>query len=253
MSWRPVAAVVGFLLLWELAGQAGWLNPVLLSYPSEIGAAAVRLYRSGELVPDSAFTLRVFATSFTLALLAGGSIGFLIGYSSLAHDVLGPFIVVANSLPKIVLMPLIVLWLGIGAASNVFLGALMGSFPILMSVRGGVKSLDGDLIRLGRVYGASRGLMLRRIVLPGLIPFVLSGVRVAISYCMVGVLIAEFFGANQGLGYRMVLYSANFQVPAFFACIAVVAAVTLALTAIVHRLERRAEGWRPSAFEIPGM
>ena len=253
MSWRAIAPVIAFGLVWELAGQLGWLDPVLVAHPSEIAAEGLRLFRSGELVSDTLFTLRIFAMSFAIACAAGMTVGFAIGYSSLAHDVLSPFIVVANSLPKIVLMPLIVLWLGIGAAANVFLGALMASFPILMSVRSGVTSLDPDLIRLGRVYGASRPLMLRRVVLPALTPFLLSGMRVAISYGMVGVLIAEFFGASRGLGYRMVLYSANFEVPAFFACVTVIAAITLLLTAIAHTLERRAEGWRPSAFDRPGM
>ena len=253
MSWRGAAAVVGFLVLWELAGRLGWVSPVLLAYPSQIAAEGARLYGSGELVGDTLFTLRVFATSFAVAWVVGVAVGFAIGYSAVLHDVLGPFIVVANSLPKIVLMPLIVLWLGIGAAAAVFLGAVMASFPILLSVRAGVRSLDPDLIRLGRVYGAGRARMLRRIVLPAIRPFVLAGVRVGISYGMVGVLIAEFFGANRGLGYRMVLYSANFEIPAFFVCITVVAAITLGLTALVHVLERRAEAWRPSAFELPGM
>lgn len=253
MSWRSAAAVGLFIVFWELAGQLDWLNPVLLSYPSQIARELVRLYDSGELVTDTLFTLKVFALSFVIAWIAGVAIGFLMGYSTLAHDMLSPFIVVANSLPKIVLMPLIVLWLGIGMTANVFLGSLMASFPILMSVRSGVTSIDADLIRLGRVYGARPGLMVRRIIIPAIVPFLLSGVRVAISYCMVGVLIAEFFGASRGLGYRMVMYSANFEIPAFFACITVVAALTLCLTQIVHVLERRAEAWRPPAFELPGM
>ena len=253
MNWRSFAVVLVFLMLWEAAGQLAWINPVLLSHPSDIASEALRLFRAGELISDMGFTLRIFATSFVVAWILGVAVGFAIGYSKLAHDIASPFLVVANSLPKIVLMPLLVLWFGIGSSANIFLGTLMASFPILQSVRSGVKSLDPDLVRLGRVYGASPWLLLRRIVLPGITPFVLSGMRVAISYGMVGVLIAEFFGASQGLGYRMVLYSADFQIAAFFVCIIIVAIVTLLLTSFVHLLEKRAEGWRPSAFERPGL
>ena len=251
MSWRSLAALVAFGLLWELAGRLSWIDPVLLAYPSQIATEAVRLFRSGALVADTAYTLRVFAASLALAWVAGVSVGFVIGYSRLAHDLLSPFLAVANAMPKIVLMPLVLLWLGIGAAASVFLGALMASFPILTSVRQGVTSLDPDLVRLARVYGASRGLFFRRVLLPALTPFVLSGMRVALSYGMVGVLIAEFFGANRGLGYRMVLYTANFEVPAFFVCVTVVAVQILVLGALLQALERRAEGWRPSAFALP--
>jgi len=253
MTWRSIIAVAVFVVLWEAAGRLGWIDPVLLAYPSSILREAGVLFGGGELWGDTLFTLRVFALGFAIAAVAGTAVGFAIGYSTATHEVLGPFIVVVNALPKIVLMPLIVLWLGIGPAANIFLGALMASFPILIAVRAGIRSLDPDLIRLGRVYGASRSLMLRRVVLPAITPFLLSGARVAISYCMVGVLIAEFFGANRGLGYRMILYSANFRIPAFFVCIVTVAVVTLCLTAVVHALERRAEGWRPSAFELPGL
>ncbi len=253
MNWKPITAVLGFIVAWELVGRLGWISPVLLSYPTQIAAEGVRLFRSGELVTDTVFTFRIFIASYITAWLVGVTVGFAIGYSQTAHDFLNPFIVVANSLPKIVLMPLIVLWLGIGSAANVFLGALMASFPILMSVRSGVKSLDPELIRLARVYGASRSLFIKRIILPAITPFLLSGMRVAISYGMVGVLIAEFFGANRGLGYRMVLYTANFEVPAFFVCICMVGALTLVLSSLVSWLEKRAESWRPNAFVLPGM
>lgn len=253
LSWRSITAVLAFALLWELAGRLGWLNPVLLSYPTAIASEGVRLFRHGHLATDTLFTVRVFAESFAVAVGGGVTIGLVTGYSALADEVLSPFIAVANSLPKIVLMPLIVLWLGIGAAANVFLGALMAGFPILMSVRSGVKSVDPGLIQLGRVYGASRALVLRRIVVPAIMPFLLSGMRVAVSYGMVGVLIAEFFGSSRGLGYRMVLYAANFEVAGFFVCAVTVAVAAILFTAIVHQLERRAERWRPPVFARPGM
>ncbi len=251
--WVSFAAVVGFLLAWELVCRLEWVNPILLSSPTRIAAAALRLLDDGALGADLAFTLRVFVTSLTIATAVGIAIGFVMGYSALAYDALNPFIITASALPKIVLMPLIVLWLGIGFTSNVFLGTLMGSFPIIMSVYAGVRSLDRDFVMLARAYRASRAQMLRAIVLPGITPFVLSGLRVAVSYTMVGALIAEFFASSEGIGYRVVLYMSNFHVDEFFVCICLVAAVTLSCSAGVHWLERRVEAWRPPTFDVPGM
>ena len=251
--WVSALAVLLFVLVWELVCQLQLVEPILLSSPSRIAVAGYRLAGTGALTSDLWFTLQVFVTSLTIATILGVALGFLIGYSPWAYDALNPFIVTASSLPKIVLMPLIVLWLGIGFSANVFLATLMGSFPIIVSVHGGIRSLERDFITLARAYGASRTQLLRAIVLPGITPFVLAGLRVAVSYAMVGALIAEFFASSQGLGYRMVLYMANFRVDEFFVCMVLVAAVTLVGGAGVHWLERRVEAWRPPAFQRPGM
>jgi len=246
--WLSVGAVCAFVLGWEAAHRLGWLNPVLLSSPTRIADEGWRLLSTGALTADLVFTLEVFCVSVIAAVVTGMLVGFAIGYSALAYHVMNPFIVTANSLPKIVLMPLIVLWLGIGMSANVFLATLMASFPVITSTYAGVKTLDRDYVLLARSFGASRGHMMRAIVLPGITPYVLSGLRVGISYAMVGALIAEFFASSKGVGYRMVLFMSNFQVDAFFVCMTMVAVFTLACTSLVHWLERRVDAWRPSAF-----
>ena len=252
-GWVSVGAVAICLTAWEAICRLELVSPVLLSSPSRIAVTGFRLLRSGALDADLLFTFEVFSVSVATALVAGVAIGFAMGFSPWVYHALNPFIVVANSLPKIVLMPLIVLWIGISMSANVFLGALMASFPIIISVFTGVRGLDHDFVLLARSFGAGRWLTLRAVVIPGVTPFVLAGARVGISYAMVGVLIAEFFGSNRGTGYRMVLYMSNFRIDEFFVCIVIVAAFTLACVAVVHRLERRVEAWRPAAFRIPGM
>ncbi len=251
--WVSVLAVVTFVGVWELAHTYAWVNPVLLSAPSQIAHKSYELLRTDALAPDLWFTFRVFIGSITTALLAGISLGFAMGYSSWAYYVLSPFVIAANSLPKIVLMPLVVLWLGISMRANIFLGALMASFPIMISVYTGVRGLDRNLILLAKSYRASRWILWKEIVLPSLVPFVLSGLRIAISYAMVGGLIAEFFASSQGIGHLMVLYMSNFQVDAFFVCVVLVALFTTACTGAVRTVEKRVEAWRPSAFSPPGM
>ena len=250
-GWVSAAAVILFLSAWELFCRLELVNPVLLVSPTRIAITGTELLASGALSNDILFTVEVFLLSLGVAVVAGVTVGFAMGTSWLAYHAINPFVVVANSLPKIVLIPLIVLWLGIGMAANTFLGALMAGFPIITSTYAGTRSLDRDFILLARSYRASRWLTLRAIVLPGMTPFVLSGLRIAISYAMVGSLIAEFFASSQGIGYRMVLYMSNFQVEAFFVCMILVAIFTLVCTSAVHRLERIFDAWRPNAFDGP--
>jgi NitT/TauT family transport system permease protein len=252
-GWLSWVTGCGFLALWEVAARLEWINPVLTSAPSRILTAATALADPGALAADLLFTLRVFGLSLGLAGVGGVLLGFAVGLSPALQRAAYPFLATLNALPKIVLMPLLVLWLGIGMKAGVALSTLMAGFPILTAVSAGARSLDADYVRLGRAFGAGRWLLWRAILLPGVAPYALAGLRVAVSYGMVGALIAEFFASSRGVGYRMVLYMANFQVDAFFLCIVLVAAFTLGCTALVQALERRVEGWRPSAFEVPGL
>ena len=252
LPWVSVAAVLVFLALWEGIAQSGRISPVLLSAPSRILRHALTA-DPALLLADVRFTLRVFALGLLSAVGVGVGLGVLTATSTLADQLTAPFVVTLNALPKIVLMPLIVLWLGIGAGSNIFLAALMGSFPILMATQAGIRSVDRGLLLLGRTYGASRLMIWRRILLPAISPYLLAGLRVAISYAMVGTLIAEFFASSQGVGYRMVLLMSNFHIDGFFLHLMLIAGFTLLCTGAIAALERRVEGWRPPAFQRPGL
>ncbi|CAN0540373.1 unnamed protein product, partial [Laminaria digitata] len=246
-------ALTSALCAWEVASRLELLDPVLTSSPARILAAARRLFSAGALEADILFTLQVFSLSMALAIMLGLALGVAMGASQLVYRLLNPFVVMANGLPKVVLMPWIVLWLGISMAANVFLGTLMASFPIMTSVYGGMRAMEHDLIMLARAFGASRVQLWRHILIPALIPHLLAGIRIAISYTMVGVILAEFFASNEGIGHRMVVYMSNFDVDAFFVCVVLVAAWTVACTSVVRLLERRIEPWRVGAFDTPGM
>lgn len=245
-----VLAALASLIAWEGASRAGMLDPVLMSSPARIVKAGARLWESGALAGDVWFTLQVFFASMALALVLGLGAGILMGSSKLAYQVLNPFVVMANGLPKVVLMPWIVLWLGISMAANVFLGTLMASFPVMTSVYGGMRQMEGDLVLLARSFGASRWMIWREILIPSLLPHLLAGMRVAISYTMVGVILAEFFASNKGVGHRMVVYMSNFDVDAFFVCVVLVAAWTVTCTSVVRFFEHRTESWRAGAFDV---
>lgn len=243
--WLSALALVVFFGLWELASADGWVSPVLISSPTAVGRAALELAAGSMLWTDLGYTLRAFALAFVLALGLGAAVGALIGLSRAAYHVVHPFVIAGNSVPKVVLMPLVILWVGMGMSANVVLGALMAGFPVILSTHAGVQALERDYIRLARAFGAGRATFLRTIVLPGVMPFVAAGARVAVNYAMVGVLISEFFGSSRGVGHRMMLFMANFQVASFFVYLLVAACVTLIAAAGVRALEARLLRWRP--------
>ena len=247
----PLALWALLLLAWELAVGAGLANPVLVSSPLRIARAAPELFGSAALHHDLQVTLLSFLGALTLACLCGFALGLLLATQPLAYRLINPFVVAANALPKVVLMPLVVLWVGIGPPASIFLGALMASFPLLVASYSGVRSLERDFLLLGRAFGAPRPLVLREIVLPGLLPFLFSGLRVAINYALVGVLISEFFGASAGIGYRLVIFMSNFEVDSFFVLVVFVALAMVGITAGLTALERRLFRWRPATAGAP--
>ena len=185
----------------------------------------------------------------TIATIVGTLVGCGMGYSSGVYQAINPLVVALNSMPKIMLLPLIILWLGIGISANVFLGALMAGFPIAIATYTGVRCLEQDFVLLARSFRASRLTTLRTVVVPGIAPFVISGLRVGVNYAMVGILTAEFFASSQGIGHRMMLYISNFEVAYFFGCMSLVIGITLAFTAGVARIERAFQSWRPVPLE----
>lgn len=243
-----LASVATVVMLWELVARMGWVSPVLLSSPTKIAAAAVTLATRATLWQDLAYSGLSFVVAVVVAVVVGVLVGGLIGTSRAAYAVLNPFVVAVNALPKVVLMPLVVLWVGIGMSANVLLGAVMASFPIITATFSGIAALENDALRVARAFGASRRTTITTVVIPGVIPFALAGLRVAVNYAMVGVLIAEFFGSAQGVGYRMMLLMANFEVAGFFVYMVIVALVSVAVTAAVHTVERRVHRWRPEGL-----
>ena len=250
--WPAVVTAFGFLIAWELACRLEVVSPVLLSSPTRVLAKGATLLSAGAIYADLGFTLAVFALSVVVGIVAGTCLGLALGISSTIYQALNPFVVASNALPKIVLMPLIVLWVGVGMSANVLLGSIMASFPIIVSTFAGVRQLEAEYMTLARSFGASNGMIARSIVLPGVLPYVLSGLRVGINNALVGALIGEFFASDRGVGYRMLLAMSNFEVDAFFVYLCLVALFAVACTWVVQRIERWVERWRPAAFDAPG-
>jgi len=244
-----ILSLLACLGLWQLACSAAWISPVLLSPPSAIVTHGWTTLLEGRWNEDFATTFLAFGIGFALATVLGTLAGVAMGASRAVFNLINPYVVAMNALPKIVLCPLIMIWFGTGMGARVFLGAVMAGFPIITSTLTGVQSIDRDYVMLAKAYRASRWKIFKDVLLPSIAPYVLSGMRVGVNYTMVGVLIVEFFASSKGVGYRLYAYSQNFQIDLFFVLLIVMVLFVLACSSIIHRAELRLGDWRNAAFK----
>jgi NitT/TauT family transport system permease protein len=186
-----------------------------------------------------------FAIGLALAIAAGLPLGILLGRSKTLDAMFDPFVTAFNATPRLVFLPLLMLWFGIGLWSKVavvFLGAL---FPLLINTYEGVRNADKLLINVVRSFGANEWDIARLVVVPNALPFIIVGLRLAIGRAVLGVVVSEFFGSQEGLGVLMVRAASSFQVNVVFAGLIIFAGLSLLMTGLVKLLEDRMTRWRP--------
>jgi NitT/TauT family transport system permease protein len=207
------------------------------------------MFATGSIWAPLGVSASAFAIGLALAIAAGLPLGVLLGRSTVLNAMFDPFITAFNATPRLVFLPLLMLWLGIGMWSKiaiVFVGAL---FPLLINTHEGVRNADKLLITVVRSFGASEWDVARLVVLPNALPFIIVGLRLAIGRAILGVVVAEFFGAQDGLGVVMVRAASSFNVDVVFAGLVVFAALSLIMTGLVKMVEERMSRWRPQRSE----
>ena len=246
------AVAIGFiailLLLWEvlpriITMKAG--TKLFFTTPSEIVGTLWRLFSTGTIWTPLAVSASGFALGLGLAIVVGLPLGVLIGRSRTLNAMLDPFITAFNATPRLVFLPLVMLWFGLGLWTKVvivFIGAL---FPILINTYEGVRNADRTLINVVRSFGASEWDVARLVVVPNAMPYIIAGLRLAIGRAVLGVVVAEFFGSESGLGVMMVQAAGRYQVDVVFSGLIVFAVLSLVLTWMVQLLENRLGRWRP--------
>ncbi len=192
---------VAIILLWQLAVQSGWLSTRIMPAPLDVVNAGIDLAKSGELTHHFLASLE----RAVLGLLIGGSIGFFLGFitglSKVAQSLLDSTIQMIRNIPLLALVPLVVLWFGIGEISKIFILSMAVFFPIYLNTFHGLRSVDKDLIEMGKVYGLSRFGLFKEVILPGAMPSILVGLRMSLGYMWLFLVVAETIAANVGIGY----------------------------------------------------
>jgi len=219
--WQ-ICLVAAFLMLWQVAPAAGWVNPMLTSYPTAVLWSLLSMLRDGSLLTHTAATVKAAVIGFAGGMVLGTGTAILLWWSPFAYRVLDPFVVVTNAVPKIALVPIFYIWLG-DMMSIYAMAIAVSVFVTVLMLYTGFQAIDPDKLRLVRLYGASRRQMLTKIVLPGSVPTILSTLKVNIGLTLVGVVVGEFQSAKAGLGYLITYGSQIFQMNMVMAAIVMLA------------------------------
>ena len=242
------ATIVVALIVWELLPQLVTLSAgtkLFFTTPSQIAGTLWKMFATGSVWTPLSVSASGFAVGLGLAILVGLPLGVLIGRSRMLNAMFDPFITAFNATPRLVFLPLVMLWFGLGLWSKVvivFIGAL---FPILINTYEGVRNSDKLLINVVRSFGAKEWDVARLVVVPNAMPYIIAGLRLSIGRAVLGVVVAEFFGSESGLGVMMVQAAGRYQVDIVFSGLIIFAVMTLAMTAAVQVLENRLGRWRP--------
>lgn len=238
------AGIVSVLGLWELAVDLGWGDPSQLSSPVRVARAAYVYLGTAQFVEDIAASALEFAAGFGLAVAVGIALGFGIGWFRRLELLLDPIINFLYAAPRIAITPLIVLWFGIDLASKVAVIFLMAVFPIIINTAVGVRSVDADLRDLARSFNASDWQLIRTITVPSAIPFIVTGLRLAIGVAFIGVVVGEFVAATAGIGFSIQQAASSYQVDRVFVGLIIIGFAGVVLTEALRRLETQLARWK---------
>ncbi len=231
--------------LWQYFG--GRVDPVLFTTPDAIAVAAVEMIRSGELWHYLWPSLVVLAIGLSIAAVVGIATGLLLARFWVLDVALGVYITFLYSIPSVALVPLIVLWAGFETTAKVVILFLFAFFPMAINTHQGVKNVDPKLLEVGRAFRASERQLWTNIVLPGALPFIVTGLRLAVGRGLIGMVLADLYTAISGIGYLIVRTASTYQINKMFVPIVTLGLLGVTLTALLRVLELQVAPWTASA------
>lgn len=255
------------LLFWEGLARGWWadmLAPVIgaaadrlrpraifVSSPTAIAVTAWRLYVStGEIWPHLRLSALELAAGLAAAIVTAIPLGLVSGRYRLLSHAFGPLIAGLNATPQVAFLPLVILWMGTGLATRIFIIFLLAFIPVFIGSHAAVKTLDARLMKVAASFGSSEWFLFRAIILPGSVPFLLAGLRLAIGRGMIGIVVGELYGSAIGIGLLINKAGSTFQTDVVFVGVFTLVIAGLALSELVRAIERRVDQWRPRATDI---
>ena len=224
--------------LWEIAGRLQWIDTFLFSSPSELIRALFEIDKNGSVIRHTGVTLYETIFSFLLTVFLSLMIAVLLWYCTTVSEILEPFLVALNSLPKSALAPLLIVWLGTGLKTIIIAGMSVAIFGSIINLYYSFRSSNEEYTRLIRTLGGNRYHILIKIILPGSIPVIISNMKVNIGLCLVGVIIGEFLAAREGLGYLIIYSTQIFRLDWLIMSILILCIIALSLYFLLHFFER---------------
>jgi ABC-type nitrate/sulfonate/bicarbonate transport system permease component len=239
-----VMSVVGLLILWQVFADAGIINSATSSSPSDVWNTARSMISDGTLGSAVAASGKLYGVGFGIAIIIGVLGGIVLGWWRLLGAIFDPWIAILYSTPLIALLPLILVWFGITFKGQVVMVVLVSVFPLLVNVMAGTRQVDPSLLRLAKSFRGSQLAILRTLVLPSLVPYIVTGVRLAAGGGLIGVTVAEYFEGDTGIGGLILREGTELNAGGVFVGIVCLAGAALVLTAIIRGLESRVSAWR---------
>ncbi len=243
---RPTAhrtiVVIIFFIFWEWAARNA--NPLFISYPTAIFVAFWELLLNGELIRAFLASMVPFAIGMAISIAGGIALGVVIGQWWFFERTLDPFVNALYAIPRVALVPLIMLWAGLETTGKVTILVSIAIFPVLINTYSGIKDVRGSFLEIGKAFGATEREIFVKITMPAAVPFVMAGIRMSVGLAIIGMVVAEFFTAITGLGGMIVEYANVFATDRLFVPIILIGLMGVGLTELVMYIERRLSKWR---------
>ena len=244
-EWLGAIGVVGFFLAWELSTRFEILNPFFFPPFTKIIAKGYELFANGTIWEHMWFSLTNFIIGFVISVALGVVIGIPMGWYKSVSKTFDPLLSGVYATPLIALLPLIIMMFGLGAISKIIMTVLAAVFPILINTMAGIANTDNRLITMARAFGAKDSTIFLKVSLPGSLPYIAAGMRVALGRALVYIVVAEQYGAATGLGYLSSVAAQRFQMAAMFVPIVIIAALGAGLNELLKMVETHLEKWKP--------
>jgi len=234
------------LIVWEMLSRAGYIEPQVLPAPSRVAVTAWEMTRDGSLFLHLGYSLARAAVGFAIGGSLGLGLGILVGFSPLAEAVFDRSVQMVRAVPFLALLPLVIVWFGVEESGKIFLVSLAVLFPIYINTVLGIRQVDPKLLEVGMVTGLSRIGQIRKIILPGAMPSILTGVRYALAVSWLALVIAETIATNKGIGFLAMDAREFLQTNVIVMTLLIYAAIGVAADGLARLLERRLLAWHPN-------
>jgi NitT/TauT family transport system permease protein len=243
-AWiRQLVAFAILLAVWEAAGRADLLDPMYAPNPSQIWSALLDLFADGRIWPHLEATFTAALAGLALGLVAGILLGILGALVPLLAELLEPVMTLLNAIPRVILAPLFVIWLGIGIASKVALAFILVAVLIFFTVFSGIRQVDRKLVERIVTLGGGRWALVRHVYLPSVAAWVMGNLKVAVGFAFTGAVVGEFVAASRGLGYLLSFAQSTYNSALMLALVVLIMVVVLAIFAVAGRIEKHLLRW----------
>ena len=242
--WVPWASLGVLLAMWELISRSPWVSALYLPPPSAIIVAGITMAASGELWSNLTASMGRIAAGYAIGSVAGVLIGLVLGFSAIAEAAGNPILYSLYPVPKIALLPLIILWLGIGETSKITIIALGVFFPVAINTYAGVKNIDPLFIKVAVSFKANRLSVLRKVVLPGALPMIFAGLKLAAGTSLLLLVAAEMIAAKEGVGALILHYGDLMLTTKLMVGVVVLSLLGVIFNQVIHAIEKKVVPWK---------